>query len=340
MRNLGKMLQIGLTFMGTVVGAGFASGQEILQFFTRFGFIGAFTILLVTVIFIWLGAKMMLLAAEINAVSYEDLNRNLFGERLGQLVSIFMMIVLLGVSGVMLAGAGSIFLEHLNISYQTGLLLTLCACFFILRKGLQAILTVNSIVAPIMLLFTIIMLFKTLETPSSGRWLELVNDYSPWAAWTSPFLYTAYNLSLGQAVLVPVGAKIKNRSAIIGGAWIGGIGIGFMLLVGHITLSANMPGITQYAIPMGGIAKQLGQGVQWIFIFLIFSEIFTSLIANAYGLTALLQRRLKWRQDLVIFSVLFLSFLLSQFGFGTLLSTLYPIFGLISLGWMALILRR
>ncbi len=137
MRNLGKMLQIGLTFMGTVVGAGFASGQEILQFFTRFGFISAFTILVVTCIFIWLGAKMMLLAAEINAVSYEDLNRNLFGDRLGQFVSIFMMIVLLGVTGVMLAGAGSIFLEHLNISYQTGLILTLVACFFCFAKRAQ-----------------------------------------------------------------------------------------------------------------------------------------------------------------------------------------------------------
>ncbi len=113
-----------------------------------------------------------------------------------------------------------------------------------------------------------------------------------------------------------------------------------MLLVGHITLSANMPGITQYAIPMGGIARQLGHGIQWVFIFLIFSEIFTSLIANVYGLTVQLQEHLKWRQDFIILMVLFLSFLLSQFGFGTLLSTLYPIFGLISLGWMALIVRR
>ena len=113
-----------------------------------------------------------------------------------------------------------------------------------------------------------------------------------------------------------------------------------MLLVGHITLSANMPGITQYAIPMGGIARQLGQGIQWIYIFLIFAEIFTTLIANVYGLTLQLHERLKWRQDVIVLLILLLCFLLSQLGFGTLLSTLYPLFGLISLGWLVLIIRR
>ncbi len=340
MRKLGTMLGIGLTFMGTVVGAGFASGQEILQFFTRFGFISMFTILLVAGLFIWLGAKMMLLAADISAVSYEDLNIALFGERLGRLVSLFMIVVLLGVTGVMLAGAGSIFSEHLNLSYQTGLVITLAACYMLLRKGLSAILAVNSIVVPAMLLFTFILLFKTIPLPTSTRWLELVNDHSWLGAWMSPFLYTAFNLSMAQTVLVPLGAKVKDRRLIIGGAWIGGIGIGFMLLVGHITLSANMPGITQYAIPMAGIAKQFGQGIQWIYIFLIFSEIFTTLIANVYGLTLQLHERLGIAQHWIVLSILFISYLLSQLGFGILLSTLYPLFGLISLGWLVLIVKR
>ena len=35
-----KSFQIGAAFIGVIVGAGFASGQEILQFFTSFGAIG------------------------------------------------------------------------------------------------------------------------------------------------------------------------------------------------------------------------------------------------------------------------------------------------------------
>ncbi|WP_188533255.1 YkvI family membrane protein [Paenibacillus abyssi] len=340
MKRTGRVLQVALTYMGTVVGAGFASGQEILQFFTRFGFIGALSILLSTAMFIWLGAKMMLIANEISAKSYVDLNKVLFGPRYGQLISYFMLVVLLGVTAVMLAGAGSIFSEHLGVSYQSGLLVTLFACFFLLRKGLNAILTVNAIVVPIMLFFTVLVMIDTLKTPGSDRWLLLTSDYSPFAAWASPFLYTAFNLSMAQAVLVPLGAEIKDRKTIIVGAWIGGIGIGFMLLVGHIALSVHMPGITQFAIPMGGIARQLAQSVQWIYIFLIFSEIFTTLIADVYGLSLQLQEKLKWPRELIILLILLFCFLLSQVGFGVLLSTLYPIFGLISLGWLVLMIRQ
>lgn len=340
LKRTGKVLQIASTYMGTIVGAGFATGQEILQFFTRFGYWGTLTIAVATVLFIWLGGKMMIIASEIGAKSYEDLNIALFGDRYGKWISHFMLIVLLGVTAVMLAGAGTIFYENWNISYQSGLLITIAACYFLLRKGMKAILTVNAIVVPIMLLFTAIIMIDTFQTPESDRFTTIVTDHSIWAAWAAPFLYTAFNLSMSQAVLVPLGAEIKDRKTIVLGAWVGGIGIGFMLLAGHIALSVHMPGIQQYAIPMGGIAKQLGSVVQYIYIFLIFAEIFTTLIADIYGLTLQLQERLKWSRSVLTMIVLAFCFVASQIGFGPLLSTLYPIFGLISLGWLFLVIRR
>ncbi|MCA0753692.1 hypothetical protein KP806_01405 [Paenibacillus sp. N4] len=339
-KRLGKVLQIAATYMGTVVGAGFATGQEILQFFTRFGYWGTVTIALATVLFIWLGTKMMLIASDIRAKSYEDLNKALFGEKYGRYISHFMLVILLGVTAVMLAGAGTIFYEHWNISYQSGLLITVTACYFLLRKGMKAILTVNTIVVPVMLLFTVLIIMNTLQTPGADKFMTLPSDHSIFAAWASPFLYTAFNLSMSQAVLVPLGSEIGDRKTIVAGSWIGGIGIGFMLLSGHIALSVHMPGIEQYAIPMGGIAKQLGHSVQFIYIFIIFAEIFTTLIADIYGLTLQLHERLKWNRSVIVLLILTVCYFASQIGFGMLLSTLYPLFGLISFGWLALIIRK
>ncbi|GGD56005.1 YkvI family membrane protein [Paenibacillus nasutitermitis] len=340
MKRFGKVMQIAFTYMGTIVGAGFATGQEILQFFTRFGYLGAVTILLSTIIFIWLGAKMMLIASDIKAKSYEDVNKQLFGKRFGRWVSHFMLVVLLGVNAVMLAGAGTIFTENWNISYQTGLLITLVGCFFLVRKGMSAILTINSIVVPLMLIFTLIIVVDTLNTPGASRWLILSSDYSPIAVWASPLLYAAFNLSMSQAVLVPLGAQVRDRKIIIGGAWAGGIGIGFMLIAGHMALSLYMPGIQQFAIPMGGIARELGHGLQWIYIILIFAEIFTTLVADIYGLTLQLRERLNMSHTRITLIVLAICYAASQIGFGPLLSTLYPLFGLISLGWLYLLMRQ
>ncbi|MBP3961261.1 hypothetical protein [Paenibacillus lignilyticus] len=340
MKRANKIMQIAFTYMGTVVGAGFATGQEILQFFTRFGFLGAVTILMATIMFVWLGAKMMLIASDVRAKSYEDVNKVLFGDRYGRWISHFMIIVLFGVCAVMLAGAGSIFSENWNISYQSGLLITMVGCFFLLRKGMNAILTVNSIVVPVMLLFTVLIIIDTVKTPGSDRWLLLTSDHSPISIWASPFLYAAFNLSMAQAVLVPLGAEMRDRKTIVYGSWFGGIGIGFMLLAGHIALSVYMPGIQQFAIPMGGIARQLGHGIQWIYIFLIFAEIFTTLIADVYGLTLQMQERLKLSRTLLTILTLASCYVASQIGFGPLLSTLYPLFGLISLGWLVLLIKH
>jgi len=335
-----QAIQIAFTFIGTIVGAGFATGQEVLQFFTRFGIWGTAGILLSSVLFVWIGARMMLAAARIRARSYESLNQALFGERWGTWVSRFMLVVLVGVNAVMLAGAGAIFKEHFGISYQTGLLVTVILVFFLLRRGMGAVLAVNSIVVPVMLTFTLIILWDTMHGPGADRWLTLRTDMPRYAAWASPLLYAAFNLSMAQAVLVPLGSRIRDRKTIVAGAWLGGVGIGAMLLVGHIALAARMPGIAQFEIPMGGIARELGAALQWIYTFLIFAEIFTTLMCDIYGLTLQLSSRFGWPEQAVTAGLLAICWAGSQIGFGPLLSTLYPLFGALSLGWLYQIIRR
>ncbi|MCC3372153.1 hypothetical protein [Cohnella sp. REN36] len=338
-RQWGLSLQVAFTFIGTVVGAGFATGREVLQFFTRFGHWGALLIATSTLLFVWLGAKMMLISARMQARSYEDMNKHLFGDRLGVWISHLMLIVLLGVNAVMLAGAGSLFSEHLNLGYQSGLLITMFACFLLLRKGMNAILTINSLVVPLMLLFTAVLVVDTLQSPGAGRWLVLETDVSPWAAWMSPILYAAFNLSMAQAVLVPLGAKIADPVVLRRGAWMGGLGIGGMLFAGHLALSAHMPGVQQFDIPMGDLARDLGPWIHWIFVFLIFMEIFTTLVSDIYGLTLQLRERIKVPTSLLTAVVLLFCFAAGQFGFGPLLSFLYPLFGMLSLGWLLLMGR-
>lgn len=335
-----QSLQIAFTFIGTVVGAGFATGQEILQFFTKFGVWGTAGILFSSALFVWVGARMMLMAARIRANSYEDLNRALFGDKYGVWVSRFMLVVLLGVNAVMLAGAGAIFHEHAGLSYQTGLLITIALVFLLLKKGLNAVLAVNSIVVPAMLFFTLIILWDTMHGPGAERWLTMRTDAPAAAAWASPFLYAAFNLAMSQAVLVPVGSRIADRRTIIAGAWIGGIGIGAMLLVGHIALAARMPGIAQFDIPMGGIARELGTLLQWTYTFLIFAEIFTTLLCDIYGLTLQIRNQFGLPERAVTFGLLAVCWAGSQIGFGPLLSTLYPLFGACSLAWLYQIMHK
>lgn len=328
-----RTLQIAFTYIGTVVGAGFATGQEILKFFTQYGHWAVLTILLSTTLFIWLGTKMMVIARRIKAESYEDFNRHLFGQQVGSTISLFTMVILIGVNSIMLAGAGAIFEEHLGLHYQTGLLLTLVGSYFLLKRGISGIMQLNSIVVPLMLTLSLIIIVNTFQIPGAERFLFLDTDRSFFGAWMSPLLYTAFNLGMAQAVLVPMARHTEDMQSIKRGGILGGVGIGFMLIAAHFAMSSQMPGIMHYEIPMGSIAVRLGTIVQTIYLLLIFLEIFSTFISDIYGVTTQLKQRLSIAPSVITPLLMLVCYLLSQFGFSSLLSVFYPIFGALALVW-------
>ena len=340
MRFAVQVLQIAFTFIGTVVGAGFASGQEILQFFTQYGRIGTITIIIASLLMIWLGTKLMLVAKQIGAASYEDMNIHLFGEKMGKGVTVFLLINLFCVAAVMLAGAGSIFKEHLQLPFQFGLIITMILSYIVLLKGIDAIISINTVVVPFMLLFTAMIVFASLNTPQAEQFLTLTTDTSAARAWIAPFIYAAYNLALAQAVLVPLSHAVESRTVIKWGGIVGGLGIGLMLVGGHFAMSANMPVVLQFEIPMGMIVVHLGRVFQTLFLLVIFTEIFTTFIAELYGLTVQLQQRTAIPTKWIIIVLLLATYLISQIGFKNLLTTLYPLFGMISMIWFVMMVWK
>lgn len=340
MKKWKQVLRIGFTYIGTMVGAGFATGQEILQFFTRYGSFAAITILIATIVFIWLGTKMMLIAQKTGCSSYEDLNILMFGQKAGSILSAFMALILFGTTAVMLAGAGSIFSEHLGLPFQLGLILTLGLSYIVLVRGIDAIMAVNAIIVPLMLLFTGITVMACLQSSGANQWLTIASDVSSWKMWLSPLLYVSLNLSLAQAVLVPIGANVSDRTIIRNAGWVGGIGMGLLLLAGHFSLSTQMPGIAQFEIPSAFLIHSLGKLVQLLFLLVIYCEIFTTLIADAFGLNTQIRKHIEVSDRTIIAVLLIAAYFVSQVGFSKLVSTLYPMFGLFSLGWLAMLMKR
>ncbi|MEO3944219.1 hypothetical protein [Gorillibacterium sp. CAU 1737] len=340
MRRLGQILQVAFTYVGTIVGAGFASGQEILQFFTRYGWPGSLSIALASVLFIWLGTRLMLLGYDTGAESYEDLNRHLLGPRLGSAFSLLQMGVLLGTSMVMVAGAGSLFHEQLGLHVQTGILLTLVLGYVVLRRGMNGILSINTVVVPFMLLYVTLIFVGTLPLPTAGNWLTQPADYPLLKTALAPLLYTAFNLSTAQAVLVPLGNAFADRKVLLYGGVLGGLLVGLMLFAGHIALSARMPGIVQFEIPMAQLIDRFGPLVQLIYSVVIFGEIFTTVVANVFGLSLQVKPRTRFSRPVILLGILLLCYGGAQFGFSSLLSLLYPLFGVLSLGWIWKLMRR
>ncbi|KUP07598.1 membrane protein [Bacillus coahuilensis p1.1.43] len=331
MNKWSSAFQVAAVYVGTVVGAGFATGKEAVEFFTQYGFLGLIGILVSGYLFIHLGTKMMMISMDIQAESYEDLQRYIFGEKLGHFVNVFVLIMLLGVSAVMLSGSGAVFEEQLHLPKQLGVLLTVFVGIFVILLGTKGLFLVNSFVVPLMIVFNLGILsisLMNLEEPTI--FLRVPEVQNIWKLLFAPFAYTAFNLAMAQGVLVPIASKINDRSIIKLGAYMGGLVLTLILLSIHFSLS-TLPDVMEYEIPMGIIMMKIGGTFFWLYVMIIYSEIFTSVIAGVYGIQKQLEAYMPNKTIpilLVIFSTLYS---ISFFDYSELLSRLYPLFGHICL---------
>jgi len=322
------IIQVAATYIGTVVGAGFASGLSIMQFFTIYGGVGVIGMLISTALFIWIGTKMMLLARRIRAYSYQEFNMYLFGPFIGRAANILSFIVLFGVTCVMLSGTGSIFEERFGLPSQLGILLSVFLTYLVMTRNLDGVLAVNVIVVPMMLFFSILISIVYLDANGLLQTLAIQKQQlNDWQWMISPFAYTALNFATLQAVLVPLGNEIEDESVLRWGGLLGGVGLGFMLLTSHAAMNSLMPDILLFDIPMAEVIADFGWMMQVMFLIVVYGEIFTTLVGNVFGMSRQIQSIRPLPHNVIAVTLLFACFLISQFGFAPLLSSLYDLFG-------------
>src|SRR5690606_19757774 len=106
------VLRIAGTYVGTVVGAGFASGQEILRFFTAYAGWAWAGLAVAGLLLALFAAAVMRVGAATGADSHREVMRAVGGPWLGAFSDWAITLFLFAGAGVMMAGSGAIFREQ------------------------------------------------------------------------------------------------------------------------------------------------------------------------------------------------------------------------------------
>jgi uncharacterized membrane protein YkvI len=328
--------QIGCTYIGTVVGAGFASGQEVLQFFGRFGNWGYLAIFVTTFLFAWLGYRLLQLGHDLKAYTYRDVNEYLFGRRVGAFIDVVMMIMLFGVTVAMIAGAGELFRERAHLSFQLGAIVMMVVTFLTILRGIDGIMKANTIIVPIMVSFVLFAAFHALYTHGIAQvWQAGAIGLGghPILTGISAILYSALNIGLAAGVLIPLGASVTDRKVLKRGAEMGALGLGMMLTAVMFTLLAHYPNVLSFAVPMGYVASRLGPSVQWLFVVVLWGEIYSTLVGNVFAIGTQFDQRFPRQREIIFAITLLLAYAVSQVGFTNIVTYAYTAFG-----WVCMLL--
>ena len=100
-------------------------------------------------------------------------------------------------------------------------------------------------------------------------------------------------------------------------------------------LMVNQPQIFQYEIPLLYIADRFGKPIQIMLLIIILAEMFSTEVSDVYSISKTLTKIFKIKYKHAIFVVLIVALPISLIGFSNLISTLYPMFGVLSLVFIA-----
>jgi len=353
LRSAAGTWRVTATYVGTVVGAGFASGQEILRFFGAYGLRGLWGILLAAGLLSGFGIAVMAMGRETRARSHREVLVQALGPLAGLADGILTALVLAGF-GVMVAAGGAIAAGYAHLPYSLGAGAMAGLTALTVLAGLEGVTAANGAVVPLLILavagvagFTLLREglpsfpggapgapapglpapgFPAPGAPAPGIPV-LPTSGPPGAAphWLlAALLYASYNLLLALPVLAPLGAETGDARALAAGGLLGGAALGLLAAGLHLAL-ATAPAAARGEVPTLLLSRALPAPAPALYTLVLWAEVYTTAVACAFGAVRRLSQGGNRAGAMLLAAALAL--LLSRVGFSRLVARLYPAIG-------------
>ncbi len=330
-----RVLKIGFAFIGVIVGAGFASGQEILQYFTSFGYKGTIAAIVATALFAYLGMVLANIGSRLQADSHKSAIYEISGRYLGVIVDAIIVFTLFGVGVVMIAGAGSTVNQQFGLPVFVGSLIMTVIVVLAMMLKVDKVVAVIASITPFLLLFIVIISIYSFNTmDASFAELKPIAESQPksFPNWfVSAINYVSFNIAVGAGMaLITGGAEKDSRIAGIGGL-VGGLGIGLMIILAHFAIFSKIDVVAAFDLPLLKIVDDISPVLAIFFAIILFGMIFNTALGMFYGFVARFFEMDTKKAHIATIITLVIGFILSFVGFTTLVAKFYSLIGYLGL---------
>ncbi|WP_252223422.1 MULTISPECIES: transporter [unclassified Clostridium] len=328
-----NIFQVAVVFIGTIVGAGLASGKEITEFFTSFGLKSFFGIIVCGIFYIVIGCIIAKISIHYELNSYSDLINVISPNYLGKFTGFITTLYLISSASIILAGSGALINQFFGIPKLVGSIIMICIAIFFLLRDTDGLIAVNSFIVPSLIctitLITILYFVFSRDAVS----LESMRQFKPVKSGLaiSTILYAGYNTLCCTGVLVPLSNQMKKPKTMFIGITLGAIGLTLLCLAINLMLTVNQPYIYKFEIPLLLVANRFGCIIQAILLVIIWLEMFSTEVSDVYSISKTLEQTFNIDFKKGIFIILAIALPISQIGFSNLITKLYPAFGVLSL---------
>ncbi|GLC89459.1 YkvI family membrane protein [Lysinibacillus piscis] len=330
-----KSLQIGGAFVGIIVGAGFASGQEIVLYFTSYGFQGIYGALLATVGFAFVGMCIAQLSAKLQTTSHKDMIYHMAGRSLGLVMDCLLSLFLFGVSVIMFAGAGATLHQMFGLPSWLGSICMMILTIVTLLLDVKSIVNIIALATPY-LLFIVSMIAVYALTTMDLTFSELAiiaqrahSNTNSW--WVTSLLYMSFNIGVCFSLLTVMCGSVRNKKTAGIGGILGGLLLGLLILLTNLALLAKMNLIVGLDVPMLALANHIHPIIGLLMAISLLGMIYNTAVGMLYSFMVRFFQPHKTSFTVAVVFVGGIGFLLSFIGFTTLVAKLYAAMGYVGL---------
>lgn len=331
-----NIIKIASIYVGAILGAGFASGREITEYFVCYGYKGIYGLILSGILFATIGSAVMYMAYKNNIKNYKDFINMTFGNVFGNIIEWVSIIFMFILFSTMMSACGAIMKQNGGFSSQWAILILALICGVTFMFGLKGVIIINSIASPILFVGGICLgLYAFFEKvlPVSTNILE--SNYN-WIV--SAIIYVSYNIITAISVLTSMPELLDSKKTAIYGAIIGGLTLGIMGICLGLGIMANYNDIHMLQLPVLEMAIKYGVVIKNFYIFMLIIAIYTTAVINGYSVITWAVKRFKIKKILFIVLFILAGVIAGQLEFSKFVGVIYPLFGYIGIFQVIVIL--
>lgn len=342
--SVANVVKFAGAYVACAIGSGFATGQEIMQFFTAQGIMSILGSIVTMVLFAWVGSRFMKDGKDLQLKVPGSIVRFYFGHTVGRIFEVLFQAFLYAIFVIMISGAGATLAEYYGINPYVGRVGMTLLAFFTVILGLHKLTDILGSLGTVIIIFSVgvglvsflsnvsgighaVEVLPTLEmTKTSGGWLF------------SSILYPGFNAIAVLIFSAGIGASANSGKEALYGGLLGGFLFGLAILCMNLGLLVNIESVYDKSVPSLVLADNIHRVVGIVFSVILICGIYTTAVPMLWGVTSQFAQEKTKRFTIVALILTVIAFFLGMTDFKVLVNTVYPFSGYMGIILMIVVL--
>lgn len=282
--NKKQVISFAGAFIAFLIGSGFATGQEIMQYFAAYGYMGIAGVLVMFVLFLYVGVSFITVGEKHKFPNGRDIYTYYCGKTIGKFYDYFSIAFIYMSFIVMIAGAGATLNQQYGLPVSIGGILMAILAAGTVILGLNKIVDVIGSIGPVIVVLSILLGVSAIIKNPGG--LTTVNEVIPKlnlmkasSNWIfAAGSYVGFCMLWLAAFMSSMGKTADGRKEATLGAVFGAIAFSLAVIIVSLGLMANIEQVAGSMIPSLILASNIHPVVAIIFSLTVVAGIYTTAV--------------------------------------------------------------